>query len=471
MTAPSLPATTSPTGEADLDHPGVPTHWYNILADLPFDLPPDLPPPPVATGGGIATRLPLEMVRQSTARQAEVEIPAAVRQRYASWRPTPLVRAHSLEQQLGTRARIYYKYEGGNASGSHKLNSSVAQAYYYAQAGARGLATGTGAGQWGTALALAAHWFGMDCTVFMVEASYRQKPYRRVAMELFGAEVRASPSNVTAVGRRHRNSSAEAHGTLALAMAEAIEQASAGDHVRFSVGSGEAYAILHQTVIGIEAEHQLEAFGDYPDVVVAAMGAGSNFGGIAFPFLRHRFTAGRTVRCVSVEPQSCPKLTRGVYAYDHTDLSAVTPLERMYTLGNGYLPPLIHAGGLRYHAASKVVSALVHHGHVEAVAYAQSDVFRSGTLFARCEGIIPAPESAHAVHAAIVEAEHAREEGREPVILLCLSGHGLFDLAAYDAHLRGSLLDEAPTDEDLARARASLPAGLEGPETAVARTS
>lgn len=453
---PQAAAATSPSTDTD----GVPEAWYSILADLPFELPPDLPPPVARADGSVAAQLPLELVRQAHARKADIPIPEEVRERYASWRPTPLRRARGLERHLGTTARIYYKYEGGNASGSHKLNTSIPQAYYYARAGVRRVTTGTGAGQWGTALAMASQMFGIDCTVYMVEISFRQKPYRRVVMNLFGADVHASASDRTEVGRRYRESSEDARGNLALAMAEAIEDAAVTDMSRFCVGSGESYSILHQTVIGIEAERQLDALGERPDIVVASMGAGSNFGGTAFPFLRRTLTGGdggSGVRCISVEPASCPKLTRGVYAYDVTDFSGVTALEQMYTLGHGFVTPAIHAGGLRYHATSKLVSALYHHGLIEAVAYPQTEVFRSGTLFAQTEGLVPAPESAHAIHAAVVEAERARDEGRSPAILVCVSGHGHFDMSAYDAYLSGQLVDDVVTEDDLARARATLP--------------
>ncbi|HEX2078003.1 MAG TPA: TrpB-like pyridoxal phosphate-dependent enzyme [Longimicrobium sp.] len=436
----------------------IPTHWYNLLADLPFPIPPDLPPRERA-GGGAAFRpqVPLELVRQSLSKQPLVVIPEPIRELYALWRPTPLRRAARLEAALGTPARIYYKYEGVNVSGSHKLNTAVAQAYYYQRAGVKRLTTGTGAGQWGTALAVACHLFGLECKVYMVGTSYRQKPYRKVAMQMFGAQVASSPSPQTQAGRELLARDPDGHGNLALAIAEALEEALSRDDTRFCIGSGEPYSILHQTVMGEEARQQLAALGEQPDVVLGSLGAGSNFGGIAFPFLRGNLAGESSVRCVSVEPAACPKLTRGVYAYDYTDSSGITPLEKMYTLGHSFAPTDIHAGGLRYHACSKLISALRHHDLIEAVAYQQTEVFRSGLLFGQTEGIVPAPESAHAVHGAVVEALRAKEEGTSPAILICLSGHGYFDMSAYEAFMDGRLKDVQVTDEEIARSLAELP--------------
>ncbi len=436
----------------------MPTHWYNILPDLDFELPPDLPPPVRANHTGtVRPQVPMELVRQSMGKRADVSIPEPVLMQYAKYRPTTLFRARGLEEALETPARIYYKHEGGNTSGSHKLNTAIAQAYYYKQAGVRRLVTATGAGQWGTALAAACHMFGLECKVYMVGVSYLQKPYRRTMMNLYGAEVVSSPSTQTSVGRELLANDSNAHGNLALAIGEAIEETQQRDDTRFCIGSGESYSLLHQTIIGLEARKQMDIAGDYPDVVIGSLGAGSNFGGIALPFVRDNIREGRTVRCLSVEPSACPKLTRGEYRYDFTDSSGVTPLEKMYTLGNSFTTPVIHAGGLRYHATSKLISALYSRGMVEAAAYQQRQVFESGTLFCRTEGILPAPESAHAVHGAVVEALRARQDGRDTVILFCLSGHGHFDMTAYEAHMNGGLDDIEITDGQIAHSLSQLP--------------
>jgi tryptophan synthase beta chain len=439
----------------------MPRAWYNIHPDLPFEVPRDLPPPAAATGDGRPAvggpQVPKQLVRQATSRSTWIEIPDVVAQAYEVFRPTPLRRAVRLERALGTTARIYYKYEGGNVSGSHKLNTAIAQAHYYQQAGVQRLTTGTGAGQWGTAMSVAGRMFGMDSRVFMVALSYEQKPYRRTMMEMFGASVAASPSEDTEVGRAFRAADPTGRGNIALAIAEAMEDAATHPGTRFCIGSGEDYSILHQTVIGLEAAEQLAEHAESPDVVVASVGAGSNFGGMAFPFLGEALRTGREVRCVAVEPSSCPKLTRGTYAYDFTDYSGTTPLEKMYTLGSRFVTPPMHAGGLRYHATSKLVSAIRHHGLVEAVAYPQTDVFASGRLFCETEGILPAPESAHAVHGAIVEARRATAEGTSPCIAVCVSGHGYFDMAAYADALSGRMTDPELTDEHFALGVAALP--------------
>lgn len=444
------------------DETDIPTHWYNILGDLPFDLPPDLPPDAAGgTGDRIKLQVPLALVRQSTGKEPDVPIPPEVRERYRAWRSTPLIRAERLERHLGTPAQIWFKYEGGNASGSHKLSTAIAQAYYYAAAGARRLVTGTGAGQWGTALAIGCQAFGLACKVYMVGTSFRQKPYRKTIMQLYGADVVASPSPDTASGARLLRDGKMDAGNIAFAVTEALEDALANDGSQLSVGSGESYSILHSTVIGLEARNQMARLGLRPDVVIGSLGAGSNFGGVAFPFLRDRLRGTSQVRCVSVEPSACPKLTRGVYRYDYTDGSGVTPLQKMYTLGHRFRTAGMHAGGLRYHACSKLVSALRHHGLIDAVAYPQSEVFASAVLFSRLEGILPAPESAHAVHAAVQEAERARDGGTAPVILFCLSGHGMFDLSAYAQYLDGQMEDVTVTDEDIEASLEALPKVLE----------
>lgn len=436
----------------------IPTHWYNIISDLPFELPPDIQQEGRGgSGGNFKFQVPMALVRQSVSKEREIAIPTEVRDRYRAWRPTPLVRARRLEQSLGTKARIYYKYEGNNASGSHKLSTAIAQSYYYSLAGAKRLTTGTGAGQWGTALAIGCQAFGLECKVYMVGTSFRQKPYRKTIMQLYGAEVVPSPSPDTEVGARLLKEGKMDAGNIAFAVTEALEDALSSEGTQLSVGSGEAYSILHSTLIGLEARSQLAELGEEPDVVIGSLGAGSNFGGMAFPFLQDRLRGASKVRCVTAEPSACPKLTRGSYCYDYTDGSGVTPLQKMYTLGHQFRTAGMHAGGLRYHACSKLVSALYHHRFIEAVACSQVDVFESAALFTRLEGIVPAPEAAHAVHVAIQEAERAREQGKEPTIVFCLSGHGLFDLAAYAEHLDGRLQDVAVTDDDIRTSLQALP--------------
>lgn len=418
----------------------LPVGWYNIIPDLPFELPPDVQPSGAGPSGQpLKLQLPLALVRQSVGTEHSIPIPPKVADLYRLWRPTPLVRAERLERALGTNARIYYKYEGGNVSGSHKLATALAQAHYYQAAGARRLTTGTGAGQWGTALAVACQAYGLACKVYMVGSSFAQKPQRQTIMRLYGAEVVASPSPDTQAGARLRNDSKIDSGNMAFAVTEALEDALGNAGSSLSVGSGEAYSILHSTVIGLEARDQLAELGLAPDIVLASLGAGSNFGGIAFPFMKERLSGGRGPRCISVESSACPKLTQGVYRYDRTDGSGVTALQKMYTLGHTFRTPNMHAGGLRYHACSKIVSALYHNGFTEAVAYPQVDVFQSAVRFSQLEGILPAPESAHAVHGAIQEARRAEREGTQPVILFCLSGHGLFDLTSYAEYLEGRM--------------------------------
>jgi tryptophan synthase beta chain len=434
----------------------VPDAWYNVLPDLGFELPRDLPSPNVRAAR-ISPQVPTALVRQETSDQRWISIPGEVLDRYRRWRPTPLRRASGLEAALGTRARIYYKYEGGNLSGSHKLNTAVAQAHYYRKAGARRLAVGTGAGQWGTAVAAACEMVGLECRVYMVRSSFHAKPYRRTIMEMLGASVVPSPSRDTEIGRRHVASGEHEDGSLSLALAEALEEAGRPG-TRFCTGSGENYSLLHQTVIGLEAAHQLEEHGEQPDVLVAGLGAGSNLGGLCLPFLSRTLRGGRRARCVSVEPAACPKLTRGRYAYDYTDSSEQTPLQKMYTLGHTFAAPAIHAGGLRYHATSKLLSALYDRGLIEAVAYQQRQVFESAVLFSRVEGVVPAPESAHAVHGAVVEARRADERGETPVIAMSLSGHGLFDMAAYGMYLEGRMEDVLISDGMIERSLAQLPA-------------
>jgi tryptophan synthase beta chain len=437
-----------------LQEEDVPTAWYNLLADLPFDLPEprsrDAQAEQGQTAAKVVAQIPLSMYRQGTSRERFIEIPPEVRNEYRRWRPTTLHRARRLERDLATPAHIYYKYEGSSPTGSHKLNTAVAQAYYYGKAGIKRLTTGTGAGQWGTALAAACRAFGLDCTVFMVRCSFNEKPHRRVLMQASGAEVKESPSLSTAIGRQILRDDPDCRGSMAIANAEAIEHARSTESCRFAVGSGENHVLLHQTVIGEEALRQMAIVNEYPDVVIGSTGAGSNFAGIAFPFLREKLRNGRNTRFVAVEPAACPKLTRGEYTWDYTDFSGVTPMVKMYTLGHTFIPPGIHAGGLRYHGAAPLVSALYDRQMIEAVAYPQSAVFEAGIAFARAEGIVPAPESMHAIKCAIDEACRARAEGAERTILFNLSGHGLLDLAAYDEYLSGQMTDCTVTDEEIA---------------------
>jgi tryptophan synthase beta chain len=433
----------------------IPAAWYNVLPDLGFKLPPDLPSPR-ARHDGLKIRIPASLIRQEMDSRRWLPIPDEVANRYRQWRPTPLRRAHAFEQELGTGCRLYYKYEGGNLSGSHKLNTAVAQAYYYRQAGAACLTVGTGAGQWGTAVAAACAMFGMRCRVYMVRSSYEAKPYRRTIMEALGATVIMSPSDRTEAGRQARAEPDGIRGSLSVALAEALED-SAEPGTHFCTGSGETYSLLHQTVAGLEARDQLTELGDPPDVVVASLGGGSNLGGLVLPFLGAAADGGRVPRLVSVEPSACPKLTRGRYGYDFTDASGLAPLQKMYTLGHTFAPPAMHAGGLRYHATAKLISSLYCRKLIEAVAYPQLTVFASGLRFAASEGIIPAPEAAHAVHGAAMEAQRADRDGQSRSILIGISGHGMFDMSSYQSYLDGTMTDPVVPDEDIAKALDQLP--------------
>lgn len=444
-----------------LSEDDVPRHWYNILADLEFPVPQEHKARFDRASDTAETKLmaqiPLSMYRQSISRERFIEIPEPVRDEYRRWRPTPLYRAYRLERMLDTPARIYYKYEGSSPAGSHKLNTALAQVYYYQKAGIRHLTTGTGAGQWGSALAMACQSFGLRCTVYMVRVSYTQKPYRRVLMNLNDAEVIPSPSERTQVGREMLAQHPDTDGSLAIANAEAIEHARTTEQCRFSIGSGENHVLLHQTVVGEEALRQMELTGDFPDIVISCMGAGSNFAGLIFPFYREKIRYGRSTRFIAAEPEACPKMTRGRYTWDYNDFSGITPMTKMYTLGHTFISPGIHAGGLRYHGAAPIVSAMYHHGLLEAVAYPQLAVFEAGMAFAKSEKFVPAPESAHAIKCAIDEALRAREEGRATTILLNVSGHGLMDLAAYDKYLSGHMDDCGVEDEQIAQSLARIP--------------
>jgi tryptophan synthase beta chain len=439
-----------------LEERDIPTHWVNLMADLPSDPPPPLHPGTKQPAGpdDLAAIFPMSLIEQEVSVDPEIEIPEAVREAYKLWRPTPLYRARRLERELDTPAHIYYKYEGGSPAGSHKPNTAVAQAYENAEAGIRKLTTETGAGQWGSSLAFACRLFGLECEVWMVGSSYDQKPYRRSMMQTWGATVHRSPSDVTESGRSQRE---HATGSLGIAISEAVEVAAQNADTNYSLGSVLNHVLLHQTVIGQEALAQMAMAGEEPDVVVACVGGGSNFGGLTIPFLRRVLRDGARTRFVAAEPAACPTLTRGVYAYDFGDTVGLTPLMPMYTLGHDFVPPPVHAGGLRYHGDSPLVCGLVRAGLVQARAYRQNETFDAAVRFARSEGIIPAPEPAHAIRAVMQEAQEAREAGEARVILFGLCGHGHFDLSAYDAYLAGELVDPEFSEADLSSALASLP--------------
>jgi tryptophan synthase beta chain len=439
-----------------LDEPGIPTHWINLMADLPGDAPPPLHPGTKEPAGpdDLSPIFPLALILQEVSAEPAIEIPEPVRDAYKLWRPTPLFRARRLERELDTPAHIYYKYEGVSPAGSHKTNTSVAQAYENAMAGIRKLTTETGAGQWGSALAFACRLFGLECEVWMVGSSYDQKPYRRSMMQTWGATVHRSPSEVTESGRAQRS---HPTGSLGIAISEAVEVAAQNPDTNYSLGSVLNHVLLHQTVIGQEALAQMEMAGEYPDTVIACVGGGSNFGGLTFPFLRRTIREDVPTKFIAAEPAACPTLTRGVYAYDFGDTVGLTPLMPMYTLGHDFVPPPVHAGGLRYHGDSPLVCGLVKAGLVEPRAYRQNETFEAAVRFARSEGIIPAPEPAHAIRAVIAEAQAAREAGQERVILFGLCGHGHFDLSAYDAYLAGELEDPEFSESDLEAALAGLP--------------
>ncbi len=424
--------------EADL-----PTHYYNIAPDLPVPAPPPLHPGTREPVGPqmLAPLFPMALIGQEVSAERLIEIPEEVREAYRIYRPSPLHRAIGLERALDTPARIYFKNEGVSPAGSHKPNTAIAQAYYNRAEGITRLVTETGAGQWGSALAFAGSLIGIETKVFMVRISYEQKPYRRSFIESFGATVIPSPSDQTNAGRSILADDPDSPGSLGIAISEAVEEAASRDDTKYSLGSVLNHVLLHQTVIGQEAIGQMEMAGDEPDVVIGCAGGGSNFAGIAFPFLRERLNGAKRTRFLAVEPASCPSLTQGEYRYDFGDTAGTTPLLKMHTLGNDFRPAPIHAGGLRYHGMAPMVSHLVDQGFVEAKAYPQTACFEAAVQFARTEGLIPAPESSHAIRAAIDEALEAREAGEARVILFNLSGHGFFDMAAYDAYLAGSLTD------------------------------
>ena len=436
----------------------IPTQWYNVAADLKT--------PPAAPLGADGQPLSAEslqaifadnIIEQEMSTQRWIDIPEPVREIYQKWRPAPMFRAHALEKALGTPAKIYYKYEGVSAAGSHKLNSAVAQAYFNKVAGIKRLTTETGAGQWGSSLSLAGQMFGIDVRVYMVKVSYEQKPFRRSMMETWGGEVIPSPSNLTETGRRLLAENPNNPGSLGIAISEAVEEAASRADTKYSLGSVLNHVLLHQTLIGLEAKKQFAMIGEYPDMIFAPHGGGSNFAGAAFPFYADMAAGGKPVRLVAVEPTSCPTLTRGHYAYDFGDTEGFTPLMLQYTLGHNFMPPSIHAGGLRYHGASTLVSQLYHEKAIEAVAVPQLETFKAGVTFARAEGIIPAPESNHAICAVIDEALRCKESGEEKTLFFNLSGHGHFDMASYDRYFRGELENFEYPQSDIDAALERLP--------------
>jgi tryptophan synthase beta chain len=443
-----------------LDETQIPKYWYNSAADLPKPPPPVLHPGTLQPIGpdDLAPLFPMALIMQEVSTEREIEIPQPVRDVYRQWRPSPLFRARRLEKALGTPARIYYKYEGVSPAGSHKPNTAVPQAFYNKEAGINKISTETGAGQWGSSLAMAGAMFGIEVKVFMVKVSYNQKPYRRALMETYGAQCIASPSNETEVGRQILKATPDSNGSLGIAISEAVEVAASHDDTKYALGSVLNHVLLHQTVIGQEAMKQLEMANDYPDVIVGCTGGGSNFSGIAFPFIGAQLRGGKKVRIVAVEPAACPSLTRGKYAYDFGDTGHLTPLVKMHTLGSTFIPPGFHAGGLRYHGMAPMVSHIKELGLIEATAYQQTACFEAGVQFARTEGIVPAPEANHAVKGAIDEALRCRKEGVSRCILFNLCGHGHFDMQAYTDYFAGKLVDQQYDEKELAMALAGLPA-------------
>jgi len=442
-----------------LDETQIPKAWYNLAADLPKPLPPVLHPgtkQPVGPGD-LEPLFPMALILQEVSAERYIDIPEPIRDVYRMWRPSPLMRARRLEEKLGTPARIYFKYEGVSPAGSHKPNTAVPQAWYNKQAGIKKLATETGAGQWGSSLAFAGALFGIDVTVFQVRVSYDQKPYRRALMETYGARCIASPSKETESGRAILAKDPDNPGSLGIAISEAVEMAAKDPAVKYSLGSVLNHVLLHQTVIGQEAIKQFELAGDDPDVVIACTGGGSNFSGLALPFLGLQLRGGRKRRVIAVEPAACPTLTKGKYAYDFGDTAHLTPLVKMHTLGSTFIPPGFHAGGLRYHGMAPLVSHICELGLIEARAYHQVACFEAGVEFARCEGIVPAPEATHAVRCAIDEALRCKREGERETIVFNMSGHGHFDMQAYISYFGGTLVDQDYDQKELAMALAGLP--------------
>lgn len=437
----------------------IPKSWYNLMADLPSPPPPPLHPGTLQPLGpdDLAPLFPMSLIMQEVSAEREIGIPEPVREIYKQWRPSPLFRARRLEQVLDTPARIYYKYEGVSPAGSHKPNTAVAQAFYNREAGVRKISTETGAGQWGSSLAFAGALFGIDVQVFMVRVSYQQKPYRRALMETYGARCIASPSTETNVGRAILAKSPDSTGSLGIAISEAVEVAATRDDTKYALGSVLNHVLLHQTVVGQEAMKQMEMAGDDPDIIIGCTGGGSNFAGIVFPFLGAQLRGGKKRRIIAIEPAACPSLTKGKYAYDFGDTGHLTPLVKMHTLGSTFIPPALHAGGLRYHGMAPLVSHIKDLGLIEARAYKQIEVFEAGVTFARAEGIVPAPEANHAVKGAIDEALRCKQEGKSRTILFNLCGHGHFDMQAYTDYFAGKLTDRSYAEEELAMALAGLP--------------
>jgi len=429
----------------------MPRQWYNIVADMPNKPMPPLHPGTKQPVGpeDLAPLFPMELIKQEVSAERYIDIPDQVRDIYKIWRPSPMFRATGLEKLLDAPVKIYYKYEGVSPSGSHKPNTAVPQAYYNKQEGVKKITTETGAGQWGTALSFACQQFGIECDVYMVKISYDQKPYRKIMMNTFGANVYASPSNRTQAGRNILEKDPNSTGSLGIAISEAIEMAAQDPDTKYALGSVLNHVLMHQTIIGLESEKQLEMAGDFPDIVIAPLGGGSNFAGIAFPFLRHNLAEGKSVRAIAVEPASCPKLTKGKFMYDFGDTAGYTPLLPMYTLGHNFKPAAIHAGGLRYHGASVLCSQLLKDGIIEAKALQQLECFEAGVTFAKAEGIIPAPEATHAIAQVIREANQAKLEGKQKTILFNLCGHGFVDMQAYADYFDGKLSNHEFTEEEL----------------------
>jgi len=444
-----------------LSEADIPQAWYNIQPDLPGPLPPVIHPGTLRPIGpdDLAPLFPMALIAQEVSQERWIEIPEPVRDIYRLWRPTPLFRARRLERFLDTPAHLYYKYEGVSPAGSHKPNTAVAQAFYNKEEGVKALTTETGAGQWGSSLAMACNFFGLGCEVFMVKVSYEQKPYRRSMMQTWGATVYPSPSTQTEAGRRVLASHPDSPGSLGIAISEAVEAAAtSGGSKKYSLGSVLNHVLLHQTVIGQEVMKQMELAGEYPDILIGCVGGGSNFGGFTLPFVREKLVNGRPTRIIAVEPTAAPSLTKGKYVYDFGDTGKMTPLIKMYTLGSSFIPAPIHAGGLRYHGMAPIVCYLYDLGVIEAVAVPQNPVFEAAVTFARCEGIMPAPEPSHAIRVAIDEALKCRETGEKKVIVFHVCGHGHFDMAAYDAYLAGKLPDYEYPAEEVEKALADLPA-------------
>ena len=441
----------SASKKIQLDESDIPQNYYNIVADMPNPMLPPLHPGTKQPIGpeDLSAIFPMELIKQEVSKERYIEIPDEVRKIYKMYRPSPLYRATEFEKLLDTPAKIYYKYEGVSPAGSHKPNTAIAQAFYNKMEGVKGLTTETGAGQWGSALSFACNQFGLSCEVYMVKVSYDQKPYRKIMMNTWGATVIASPSNNTTSGKKILEEDPNSPGSLGIAISEAVERAATTEGINYSLGSVLNHVLLHQTVIGQEAIKQLEMAGDFPDIVIAPFGGGSNFAGISFPFLRYNFQEGKKVRCIAVEPASCPKLTKGEFRYDFGDSVGLTPLIPMYTLGHTFVPAPIHAGGLRYHGAGAIISQLLKDKLIEASAVQQLECFDAGVKFAQTEGIIPAPESTHGIAQVVREALKAKAEGTSKTILFNLSGHGYFDMGAYQAFFNGELKDHKLTDEEL----------------------